>query len=82
MFLFLLKRERFQTNIYDEARPFHSFKKVLLEMDPAEFGDVELFSFHSTSKGFLGECGMRGGYLEAVNIHPQTMEQVRFVCLN
>ena len=31
-------------------------------------GDVELFSYHSVSKGFLGECGRRGGYMEMVNI--------------
>ena len=31
---------------------------------------LQLFSFHSTSKGYLGECGRRGGYLhvgKAVN---------------
>lgn len=26
-----------------------------------------LFSYHSTSKGLLGECGYRGGYFEVVN---------------
>ena len=25
---------------------------------------VQLVSFHSTSKGFSGECGLRGGYFE------------------
>jgi hypothetical protein len=25
---------------------------------------LQLISFHSTSKGFLGECGLRGGYFE------------------
>jgi alanine transaminase len=25
---------------------------------------LELFSFHSTSKGLIGECGRRGGYME------------------
>jgi hypothetical protein len=28
---------------------------------------VQVFSLHSTSKGFLGECGHRGGYLDALN---------------
>lgn len=32
---------------------------------------VELVSFHTVSKGFLGECGQRGGYLEMTNIDPQ-----------
>jgi aspartate/methionine/tyrosine aminotransferase len=30
--------------------------------------DVTLFSFHSVSKGFLGECGHRGGYMEVRNM--------------
>ncbi|MCK7517880.1 MAG: hypothetical protein MZV64_09315 [Ignavibacteriales bacterium] len=30
--------------------------------------DVCLFSFHSCSKGFLGECGQRGGYMEVRNV--------------
>jgi aspartate/methionine/tyrosine aminotransferase len=29
---------------------------------------VEMISFHSVSKGFLGECGIRGGYFELFNI--------------
>ena len=24
------------------------------------------------SKGVIGECGMRGGYLELTNLHPET----------
>ena len=35
--------------------------------------DVPLFSFHSVSKGFLGECGHRGGYLECRNVPPDVM---------
>ncbi len=30
--------------------------------------DVSLFTLHSVSKGFLGECGHRGGYLEIRNV--------------
>jgi alanine transaminase len=26
--------------------------------------DVEIYSFHSISKGIIGECGVRGGYFE------------------
>jgi aspartate/methionine/tyrosine aminotransferase len=29
-----------------------------------KYDQVELISFHSTSKGFFGECGKRGGYFE------------------
>jgi alanine transaminase len=35
-------------------------------------GGVSLFSLHSVSKGFLGECGHRGGYLELRNV-PDTV---------
>jgi alanine transaminase len=34
----------------------------------AQAADLELFSFHSVSKGFMGECGRRGGYVECHNI--------------
>ena len=27
-------------------------------------------------QGALGECGLRGGMLEATNIHPGTLEQI------
>ena len=30
--------------------------------------NVELISLHSTSKGLFGECGLRGGYMETVNL--------------
>jgi len=38
-------------------------------VDPAHTATnhgVQLASFHSTSKGFTGECGRRGGYVELV----------------
>ncbi|KAI9486342.1 MAG: pyridoxal phosphate-dependent transferase [Benjaminiella poitrasii] len=72
----LLADEVYQTNIYQpERRPFHSFKKVLRSMGP-EYEEQELFSFHSTSKGMIGECGRRGGYFECVNIDPEIMDQL------
>eukprot|EP01044_Picomonas_judraskeda_P009425 COSAG03_NODE_1147_length_4711_cov_3.503469_5_plen_111_part_00 len=39
--------------------------------DPSEAAagkTVEMISFHSVSKGFIGECGIRGGYFELHNI--------------
>ena len=30
--------------------------------------DVELISMNSISKGLLGECGLRGGYMESHNL--------------
>jgi len=68
--LFLLADEVYQHNIYAQGYEFHSFKKVLSEMGP-EYADLELASFMSTSKGYMGECGARGGYCEAVNVDPE-----------
>ena len=72
--LVLMADEVYQENIYGDAPPFTSFKSVLAELRLAgEAGDGEaarvaaatqLVSFHSTSKGFFGECGLRGGYFE------------------
>merc|ERR1719447_2453757 len=45
-------------------------------MDPGVAEEVELISFHSTSKGIFGECGIRGGYMELSNIHPEGHEQL------
>ncbi|VDM57922.1 unnamed protein product [Angiostrongylus costaricensis] len=59
-----------QDNIYAEGSKFHSFKKVINEMG-APYNKMELASFHSVSKGYMGECGMRGGYVEFFNLDPQ-----------
>jgi alanine transaminase len=69
--IILLADEVYQENIWQSENPFYSFKKVLRTMEKEgklPQGDVELFSYHSVSKGFLGECGRRGGYMEMVNI--------------
>lgn len=67
--LFLMADEVYQHNVYAEGSAFHSFKKVLMEMGP-EYKDMELASFMSTSKGYMGECGFRGGYCEVINLDP------------
>ncbi|KAK2180270.1 hypothetical protein NP493_448g00003 [Ridgeia piscesae] len=67
--LFILADEVYQHNIYAKGSEFHSFKKVLNSMGP-EYAGMELASFMSTSKGYMGECGFRGGYCEAVNLDP------------
>ena len=45
----------YQDNVYSPDCKFHSFKKVLHEMGPEYSSNVELASFHSTSKGYMGE---------------------------
>ncbi|XP_060134191.1 alanine aminotransferase 1 isoform X2 [Zootoca vivipara] len=74
--LFLLADEVYQDNIYAEGSQFHSFKKVLFEMGPKYSDSVELASFHSISKCFMGECGFRGGYVELINMDPLVVQQL------
>jgi len=63
--LLLLADEVYQENIWGNTK-WVSFRKVVLEMG----SKVELMSFNSISKGFTGECGLRGGYLQGDNIDP------------
>ncbi|KAJ8337066.1 hypothetical protein SKAU_G00382860 [Synaphobranchus kaupii] len=74
--LFLLADEVYQDNVYADGCQFHSFKKVLFEMGPEYSNTVELVSFHSTSKCYMGECGFRGGYMEVINMDPAVKEQL------
>jgi alanine transaminase len=64
--LMIIADEVYQHNIYAEGAQFHSFKKIMTEM-----GDkLELASLMSASKGYMGECGLRGGYAEIINLRP------------
>lgn len=71
--LAILADEVYQDNIYRDGEAFESFAKAMVELGET---DVSLFSFHSTSKGFLGECGQRGGYMEVRNVPADVMAQV------
>lgn len=57
--LVVIADEVYQDNVY--GAEFVSFAKVLGERE------IPLFSLHSVSKGFHGECGHRGGYAELRN---------------
>ncbi|XP_072458852.1 alanine aminotransferase 1-like isoform X3 [Notamacropus eugenii] len=74
--LFLMADEVYQDSIYAEGSQFHSFKKVLMEMGPPYAQQLELASFHSCSKGYIGKCGFRGGYTEVVNMDPAVKQQM------
>lgn len=74
--LFLMADEVYQDNVYAEGSQFHSFKKVLMEMGPPYSTQQELASFHSVSKGYMGECGFRGGYVEVVNMDAEVQKQM------
>lgn len=71
--LSILADEVYQENIYLPEDEFVSFTKVLHQR---EVKDVALFSFHSCSKGFLGECGVRGGYFEYRNVPEDVTAQI------
>ncbi|XP_051944247.1 alanine aminotransferase 2-like isoform X2 [Hippocampus zosterae] len=74
--LFLMADEVYQDNVYADGCEFHSFKKVLFEMGPEYSNTVELASFHSTSKCYMGECGFRGGYMEIINMDDEVKAQL------
>ncbi|KAJ2943492.1 hypothetical protein O0L34_g16600 [Tuta absoluta] len=69
--LFIFADEVYQDNVYAKGSQFHSFKKVLREMGSPYTDSQELASFMSVSKGYMGECGLRGGWMELVNLDPQ-----------
>ena len=84
--LVLMADEVYQENVYGGAPAFTSFKRALSELRAkGDAGDAEaalaasraqLVSFHSTSKGFIGECGLRGGYFELQNVPSEVYEQL------
>ena len=45
-------------------------------LEAGKIDDVSLFSFHSCSKGVLGECGVRGGYFECRNVPADVTAQI------
>jgi len=62
--IILLADEVYQDNIYDPAKQFHSIRKVAYKIG----SKAQIFSFHSISKGYYGECGLRGGYVHLDNV--------------
>ncbi|GER28356.1 alanine aminotransferase [Striga asiatica] len=71
----LLGDEVYQENIYVPDKQFHSFKKIARSMGYGE-KDISLVSFQSVSKGYYGECGKRGGYMEVTGFSPEIREQI------
>jgi aspartate/methionine/tyrosine aminotransferase len=69
----VLADEVYQENVYEPGVRFVSFAKVL---EAQRIRDVSLFSFHSVSKGMLGECGHRGGYFECRNVPQEVMDEL------
>jgi len=74
--LFIFADEVYQHNVYAEGSAFHSFKKVTNEMG-APYNTMEMASFMTCSKGYMGECGIRGGYAEIINMDPGVMAMLQ-----
>jgi len=74
--LFIFADEVYQHNVYAEGSAFHSFRKVMLEMG-APYSSLEVASFMTCSKGYMGECGIRGGYAEVLNMDPDVMAMLQ-----
>ncbi|KAJ0755704.1 putative alanine transaminase [Helianthus annuus] len=64
----------YQENIYAPDKKFHSFKKICRSMGYGD-KDIPLVSFQSVSKGYHGECGKRGGYMEVTGFSSEVREQ-------
>ncbi|XP_032428175.1 alanine aminotransferase 2-like [Xiphophorus hellerii] len=68
--LVLLVEEVYQGSVFGQDKKFLSYKKVLFEMGVSYSETVEMVSFHSISTATMGECGLRGGYMELINLDP------------
>ena len=71
--LAVLADEVYQENVYRPGDRFVSFAGVQARKG---YREVSLFSFHSTSKGLLGECGHRGGYVECRHVDPDVTQEI------
>uniref|UniRef100_A0A669ERG8 alanine transaminase n=1 Tax=Oreochromis niloticus TaxID=8128 RepID=A0A669ERG8_ORENI len=76
--LIILAEEVHQGSVYGQDKEFISYKKVLSEMGKTYAETMELVSFHSISTAYIGECGLRGGYMEVVNIDPAVKKCLNF----
>lgn len=70
----IMADEVYQQNVYAENKKFISVRQVMHEMGEPYSSSVELISMNSTSKGILGECGLRGGYMETHNLSHRAEE--------
>lgn len=64
--LLIIADEVYQHNIWDEQARFYSFKRCMHDLGSF----TELVSMMSVSKGYMGECGLRGGYGELDHFDP------------
>lgn len=70
----IIADEVYQNNIYGSHK-FVSFKKAVCTVEDP-YKQVSLVSFNSISKGYTGECGVRGGYMEFHNFDKDVLAQI------
>ncbi|CAN6451275.1 unnamed protein product [Victoria cruziana] len=73
--LVLIADEVYQEDVYVNNKKFSSFKKISRSMGYGE-EDITLVSLQSISKGYYGECGKRGGYMEVTGFNASVKEQI------
>ncbi|XP_020603210.1 alanine aminotransferase 2-like isoform X1 [Orbicella faveolata] len=74
--LVLFADEVYQETVFTNEAKFHSCKKVLRDLGP-DYNNFQLMSINSASKGFYGECGLRGAYMELVGFSKEVKHQFR-----
>ena len=74
--LVLLADEVYQENVYEDNAEFYSCKRAAYDSGVLQNNEIELVSFHSTSKGVFGECGRRGGYMELVGFDSKVVDHL------
>lgn len=72
--ILIIADEVYEYNVYLGYK-FTSFRKVALNIE-RPYNRVSLVSLNSISKGFTGECGLRGGYMDFYNFDPEVMGQI------
>ena len=71
--LAVIADEVYQDNLWRPGARFCSFARSL---EARGIREVSLFSLHSVSKGYMGECGPRGGYVECRNVEEPVLDEI------
>ena len=75
--LVVLSDEVYQENIHQTEKAFHSFRKIVNNHPNTRLREkLQVASYHSTSKGIIGECGRRGGYMHLMNFPADVVAQM------
>ncbi|CAE8674877.1 unnamed protein product, partial [Polarella glacialis] len=68
----VLADEVYQDNIHTDEKSFIPVRKLAIELGI----NVEVFSFHSVSKGVTGECGLRAGFVHCHNVDKLVLDMM------